>query len=149
MKIVKEYYRDFIGVLAHKRAELNTEIKALEHAFKREDYDECDRYEYASLKNDFHYYTKIQTFFMETERWTEFANLETLSLYTQVIEQNYNAITEYSKAILPVDGGETIGVTQKEWNEIETARYTLRETMVAWLAFIEFCEHAHMNKEVA
>lgn len=149
MKIVKEFYRDFIGTLAHKRAELNTEIKALEHAFEREDHDECDCYEYASLKNDFHYYTKIQTFFMETERWTEFANLETLSLYAKVIEQNYNAINEYSKAILPVDGGETIGVTQEEWNEIETARYALREKMIAWLEFAAFCEHAHINKEVA
>ena len=154
MRITMEHYRDFIGSLAHVRADLNTDIKALEHAFERlrRGYSEddpdymVDNYgdwmEYDGLCKEFAHYSDIQRYFMEsTDRWAEFADLEALKLYINVIECNYDAMTQYSNTVLSVDGGELVGITYEEWNDLERMRYGLGKKLIAWETFADFCEH--------
>ena len=140
MRITKEHYRDFIGALSHERAYWNTEIKAMEHALENEEYDWVDGYEYRAAIHEFKSYTRIQAYFMETKRWSEFANLELLKMYVMVVDYQYKAIDAYSKAVLPIDGGELIGITQEEWEDLEQRRFELRNKMVAWNTFAKFCE---------
>lgn len=139
-RITMEHYRDFIGALAHERAYWNTEIKAMEHALENEEYDWVDGYEYIAAIHEFKSYTRIQAYFMETERWSEFANLELLKMYVMVVDYQYKAIDAYSKAVLPIDGGELVGITQEEWENLKQRRFELRNKMVAWSTFADFCE---------
>lgn len=139
-RITKEHYRDFIGSLAHKRAEVNTEMKALEHAGQRGEWDFSDEWEYNALKQEFIWLTQIQEYFFDTDRWGEFASLENLKQYVEVIKCNYKGMGIYSRVVLPEDGGKTVGVTQKEWEWIESTRWHLKNKVLAWSTFAEFCE---------
>lgn len=154
MIIIKEHYRDFIGTLASKIAELHAEIKTWEEdIYGVEDYiEDSEDYEYSAedyeeynmLQREFNHLTSIQKFFMETDRWAEFESLDILKLYVEVIEHNYKSMDEYSNTVLPVDGGNTIGITNEEWDFIETTRCELRKKIVAWTAFLNFCKHGQI-----
>ena len=143
--ITMEHYRDFIGTLAHKKASLNTEIKAWDHAWERGEVDYCDYFEYEALTNQYAHYNKVQEFFLDnTERWVNFGSLDDLKAYVGSIHRAYKAMNEYSKAVLPVDGQDTIGVTYKEWDHLETMRNELSNKSIAWSTFAEFCEYVEV-----
>lgn len=133
MFITKEHYRNFIDTLFVERAKLNKEIKALNSS-------NADYYEIKNCINQFDHFTSVQTYFMESDRWASFESLELLQTYVEVIKHNYQSMEEYSKSVLPKDGGELIGVTPKEWDELEIMRYELRERMAAWVEFLNFCK---------
>lgn len=139
--ITNEYYRDFIGALAHKRASVNCEMKAWEHRMARGQVDYSEYWEYHELGHEFEVLTRIQEYFLEYSRWIYFADLETLKLYIKVLEVNYKTMTEYSNLMLPEDGGELVGVTQEEWDAFESERYKMSKKIQAWKYFAYFCEH--------
>ena len=140
--ITMEHYRDFIGSLAHEMASLNTEIKAWEHSWERGEVDYCDSFEYEGMTQTFAMFKNIQDFFSgNTDRWATFDSLEALRQYVDKLDKAYEAMTEYSMAVLPVDGQDTIGVTDEEWNNLESGRYELGKARTAWNIFADFCEH--------
>ena len=141
MMIVKEHYRDFIGTINTRRAELANEIEFLI------DGDECKFMELQVAEEELHYLTSVQEFFMDTSRCAHFKSMELLEMYVNVIKSAYKSMDAYSKSVLPIDGGETIGVSQKEWNEIESTRYELLEKFGAWNLFAKFCKNGTIDDE--
>lgn len=144
MRITMEHYRDFIGTLAHKRAEWHTELMALEHALQRGELDECDMFEYENASQNEDFYANIQKYFLETDRWAEFDSLETLKAYVDKISKAYKALDAYSDAVLPVDVQDTVGVSDEEWNRLEDMRWNLKKAEIAWSSFAEFCEYGEI-----
>lgn len=138
--IHKEHYRDFIGTLSAKRASLDDEMNSIHWS----DGDDATYYEYNNIYKEFDHLTSIQNFFMDSSKWSNFDSLELLKLYVQVIENAYKNIDTYSKSVLPVDGGKLVGVTNKEWDELESYRYELRKKLAAWSLFVYFCENGNI-----
>ena len=136
MRIVIEFYRDFIGTVNEERISLNKQIEAL---------DQEDYFEYNTLSNQFESLTCAQEYFMNSERWSEFKSLDILKLYVEAIEYNYKSMCAYSKSVLPVDGGELVGITDEEWNELESMRYELGRKWIAWTYFVDFCEYGEIR----
>lgn len=145
MRITMEHYRDFIGTLAHKRAELNTEIKAWEHSLERGEVWDWEACELDCLRKNYNYYEKIQKYFLDnTDCWAEFESLEVLKEYTDQVVKAYKGLDEYSKVCLPVDGQPLVGISDEEWDRLEDMRWNLGETSIAWSSFAEFCEYGEI-----
>lgn len=138
--IHKEHYRDFVGTLSSKRLTLDNEMSSIRWS----DGDDATYYEYNNLYKEFDHLTSIQKFFMDSSKWSYFDSLETLKLYVQVIENAYKNIDAYSKTVLPVDGGNLVGITNKEWDELESYRYKLQKKLAAWSLFTYFCENGNI-----
>lgn len=135
MIIHKEFYRDFVGTLNTKRAKLKAEIESFQ-------WNEEDSYfEFDNLNQELDCFTSIQEYFMDSSRWAYFDNLELLIAYVQAIESTYRAINEYSQTVLPVDGRALIGITQAEWDELESIRHELSKKLLAWTIFTDFCKY--------
>jgi hypothetical protein len=146
MRITKEHYRDFIGTLAHKKAEVNTEMKAFEHYFERGDYDSSDECEYRMLQTEWSFYDRTQKYFMDNhEAWTEFETLDSLKAFVCQMKTTLEAMEQFTITMLPEDGGELIGTTYEEWDKYEDLRYKLRNKCSAWLTFADFCEYGHIE----
>ena len=138
MAINKEHYRDFIGTINEERAEISAQIERLDLS------DPSDQFEYDTYDRQLCYLTSIQDYFMNSDRWTNFDSLELLKLYVEVLDRNYNAMCEYTNAMLPVDGGDLVGVTYEEWDKFEAERYRISNSLKAWRLFAEFCEHGRI-----
>lgn len=143
--IEDEQYREFIHALAHKRAEVNSELQAVRHAMER--VDDCDAYveyghEVQHLESYLYNLERTQKFFMDnTDTWAYFRNVDYLKMYVDVMKKNYEAMTAYTYAVCPLESGELVGVTQEEWDEHERYRDKLGNKLSAWVTFTWFCEH--------
>ena len=146
MGITKEHYRDFIGALAHKKAEIMTEIKAFEHMEDRgEEFDISDEYEYSGLLKEWSFYDKIQRYFMDNhEVWSEFKGLEWLKSYVYFMRSAFDSMEHLSFMMLPEECGELVGTTDEEWDAFEGVRYKLKNKYSAWSTFADFCEHGEI-----
>ena len=143
--ITMEHYRDFIGTLAHQMAEINTDMKAWEHAWERGEYDYCDYIEYDYMRKEFNALKECQDFFFErSERWMEFDTLESLKAYVQKIKDAYDALDAYSRAVFSYDTEDVTGVTDEEWDRLEWTRMDLSKSRFAWVTFEEFCEYGEV-----
>jgi hypothetical protein len=134
ISIVKEHYRDFVGTLSVRRAEIKEELESIP-------YDEENWFEYNTLDKEFGHLTAVQEFFMDSSRWGCFKSLELLKLYVQNIRNTYASVNAYSKTVFSVESGELVGVTQEEWDELEEFRYELLKKLEAWALFADFCEN--------
>lgn len=140
--IYKEHYRDFIGTLEVKLEELSHEIKAWGDKFETmEEIEYGDDYEYNSVCKESRVLKRIKKYFDNANRWANFENLETLKAYTDTINRTHDALTAYSNAVMPVDGGDLVGITQNEWDSLEKLRYKMSQRHQAWKCFLYFCEN--------
>lgn len=142
MRITREHYRDFIGALSKKIAEI--EGNMTEYHDERGVVDEEDWREYNELWKESNYLESVQKILREETRWAEFESLDALEVYVDNIDICFQSLDSYSKSVLPKDGGELVGATQAEWDRIESMRYELRWTWNAWNTFADFCEYGRI-----
>ena len=130
-----EHYHNFLVALNNAIDETENEIDALETG-------DWDDYEHRDLFNHLSMLTRINNFFINNaERQVSFACLEDLRSYERVISELYNALDNQSKMVLPVDGGNPIGMSHEEWERLESTRYETRFAAYAWSAFADFVEY--------
>lgn len=140
--IYKEHYRDFLGTLEVKIEDLSKEITAWEEKFETmEEIEYGDDLEYNSVCKESRVLKRVKKYFDNANRWSDFESLKSLKAYVSTIDRTCNSMTEYSKAILPVDGGDLVGVTQSEWDALEKLRYKVSQKYQVWKYFLYFCEN--------
>ena len=138
MSIVKEHYRDFTGTLLAEIETLNNDIKALNQS------DEIEYYEAQDIYRQIYYLESIHEHFKCEERWATFNSLEDLKTYVTTLKNTYDSMYAYSKAMLPAECNDLIGVTQEEWDKLEGARYRVAKSLNAWELFEQFCESGNI-----
>ena len=144
-RITREHYRDFVGTLNVEIAKLEGKMLVFEHYDDKraESGEEWDMEDYREYREAWEQQARLESVrkIMQNEvRWVEFDSKELLEVYVDSIGTSYQCLDGYSRQILPVDGGETRGVTSDEWDRLEMMRSELRWHSIAWDTFAEFCE---------
>lgn len=134
MSIIKEHYRDFLGALMCKIEKIEAEIQGLD----LEDESAC--FEYEIYNHELSHFAGVRDYLTDESRWVYFDSLESLKGYVQTLDNAYESMTAYVNVVLPVDGGELVGITAAEWDQIESIRYELLQKFKAWSLFEDFCE---------
>ena len=132
MKIGVMEYGYFVSVLVEEINEWKDELACMEQ--------NGDGTEYKEKKMDIIRYTNVLEYFLNAEHWAEFANLKLLQMYVDVMDYKHKELTKYLHEVMQKEGGEPIGLTQEEWDDLEVERKDLFEELVAWSTFCEFCE---------
>lgn len=131
--IDKETYTDF-------SVAINKEINRLENMISH--YDMEDPSEYSEAENfdwEIEQLQRVAKFFSDTTRLM-YCNIEELESYVEKSKTAYNSLTRYIETVLPENGGELSGISYKDFDEIEKARWTLNEQVRNWTMFLHFCK---------
>lgn len=131
--IHKEHYRDFIGTLSAKIETINAEISTLNSD------DDFEFWEICGLRDTINLYENTSKYFDNDSRRANFDSLLSLESYVEATENHLKSTVKYITTVLPEDGCDLVGITQEEWDTLDTYSWELRKKVSAWKLFLEFC----------